>query len=106
MSAGFESTVILSLIHISSPISSSSSPSSSSLKSCLLNALHFCCNKQRLVLETPSLSMRLRPKRYYLYPSSFSLLSLHLCTFSDLRVCCLIFVTGLVLVLKSLGVFT
>ncbi|KAG7651013.1 hypothetical protein ISN45_At01g059160 [Arabidopsis thaliana x Arabidopsis arenosa] len=63
MSAGFESTVILSLIHISSPISSSSSPSSSSLKSCLLNALHFCCNKQRLVLETPSLSMRLRPKR-------------------------------------------
>ncbi|EOA34853.1 hypothetical protein CARUB_v10022434mg [Capsella rubella] len=65
MSAGFESTVILSLIHLSSPIyssSSSSSTPSSSLKSGLLNALHFC-SKQRLVLQTPSLSMRLRPKR-------------------------------------------
>ncbi|KAL1223286.1 hypothetical protein V5N11_010862 [Cardamine amara subsp. amara] len=63
MSAGFESTVILSLINnISSSISSSSSSSSSSLKTCLAKALHFC-SKQRLILETPSLSMRLRPKR-------------------------------------------
>lgn len=62
MSAGFESkAVILSLINnISSPISSTScskpGPGPTS------NALHFC-SKQRLVLETPSLSMRLRRKR-------------------------------------------
>ncbi|CAA7058142.1 unnamed protein product [Microthlaspi erraticum] len=65
MSAGFESAVILSLINISSPISSSSS--TSPLKSGLAaavssNAVHFC-SKQRLILEIPSLSMRLRPKR-------------------------------------------
>lgn len=61
MSAGFESkAVILSLLNnnISCLISSSSST-----KSCLANDLHFCSNKQRLVLESPSLSMRLRPKR-------------------------------------------
>ncbi|KAF8052621.1 hypothetical protein N665_1533s0007 [Sinapis alba] len=64
MSAGFESkAVILSLLNISCLISSSSSSSSSTTrsKSCLA-AIHFC-SKQRLVLESPSLSMRLRPKR-------------------------------------------
>ncbi|KAF8094036.1 hypothetical protein N665_0371s0018 [Sinapis alba] len=62
MSAGFESkAVILSLLNISCLISSSSSSSTTRSKSCLA-ALHFC-SKQRLVLESPSLSMRLRPKR-------------------------------------------
>lgn len=106
MSAGFESTVILSLIHISSPTysSSTSSTSSSSLKSGLLNALHFC-SKQRLVLETPSLSMRLRPKRYLIVLYQSFLLFFQFCLFRS-EVLLSDFVTGLVLVLKSLGVFT
>ncbi|CAF1904812.1 hypothetical protein Bca4012_049680 [Brassica carinata] len=58
MSAGFESKALISsLINISCPISSSACSNSG-----LANALHFC-SKQRLVLEIPSLSMRLRPKR-------------------------------------------
>ncbi|KAF3519860.1 hypothetical protein DY000_02062910 [Brassica cretica] len=62
MSAGFESkAVILSLINnISCPISSASCSKPGLCPTS--NALHFC-SKQRLVLETPSLSMRLRPKR-------------------------------------------
>ncbi|CAG7904094.1 unnamed protein product [Brassica rapa] len=64
MSAEFESkAVILSLLNISCLISSSSSSTTTRSKSCLA-ALHFCV-KQRLVLESPSLSMRLRPKRTY-----------------------------------------
>ncbi|VVA94493.1 unnamed protein product [Arabis nemorensis] len=63
MSAGFDSAVILSLINnISCPISSSSCFKSSVLAAAFSNALHFC-SKQRLVLQFPSLSMRLRPKR-------------------------------------------
>lgn len=66
MSAEFESkVVILSLLNISCLISSSSSSTTTRSKSCLA-ALHFCV-KQRLVLESPSLSMRLRPKRYHLF---------------------------------------
>ncbi|KAL0701189.1 hypothetical protein Bca4012_057311 [Brassica carinata] len=62
MSAGFDSrAVILSLLNISCLISSSSSSTTRS-ESCLAAALHFC-SKQRLVLQSPSLSMRLRPKR-------------------------------------------
>ncbi|XP_010551272.1 PREDICTED: uncharacterized protein LOC104821939 [Tarenaya hassleriana] len=63
MSAGFESAVILSLFQISFPFTTTT-PSSSSFSGlkALLNALHFC-SKQRLILEFPSLSMRLRPKR-------------------------------------------
>ncbi|CAF2138889.1 hypothetical protein BRARA_B01800 [Brassica rapa] len=58
MSAGFESKALISsLINISCPISSSACSNPG-----LANALHFC-SKQRLVLEIPSLSMRLRPKR-------------------------------------------
>ncbi|KAG2312838.1 hypothetical protein Bca52824_024395 [Brassica carinata] len=68
MSAGFESKALISsLINIfSCPISSSPCSNSG-----LANALHFCSNKQRLVLEIPSLSMRLRPKRYPLFHHFF-----------------------------------
>ncbi|KAL0800938.1 hypothetical protein Bca101_056114 [Brassica carinata] len=63
MSAGFESKAVISSLinNISCPISSSSC-----LKPVLRatsNAFHFCSKQRRLVLETPSLSMRLRSKR-------------------------------------------
>ncbi|CAN6933208.1 unnamed protein product [Brassica oleracea var. botrytis] len=74
MSAGFESkAVILSLINnISCPISSASCSKPGLCPTS--NALHFC-SKQRLVLETPSLSMRLRRKRYHLFSFFSSLLT-------------------------------
>ncbi|CAN7129480.1 unnamed protein product [Brassica rapa subsp. narinosa] len=106
MSAEFESkAVILSLINnISCPISSTSrskpglGPTS--------NALHFC-SKQRLVLETPSLSMRLRPKRYRLLSHFFDPFRDLLQTETKLISLCFVFMSpGLVLALKCLGVFT
>ena len=72
MSAEFESkAVILSLLNISCLIISSSSSSTTTRSKSCLAALHFCV-KQRLVLESPSLSMRLRPKRYHLFFFRFS----------------------------------
>ncbi|ESQ34229.1 hypothetical protein EUTSA_v10009808mg [Eutrema salsugineum] len=63
MSAVIESAVILSLFHISFPTRSSSTSSSLFFGlTTVLNALRFC-SKQRLILEVPSISMGLRPKR-------------------------------------------
>ncbi|CAA7036368.1 unnamed protein product [Microthlaspi erraticum] len=59
MSAVFDSAVILSLFHISFPIQSSALCFG---LTALLNALRFC-SRRRLVLEVPSISMGLRPKR-------------------------------------------
>ncbi|CAN6887928.1 unnamed protein product [Brassica oleracea var. botrytis] len=65
MSAVSESALISSLFHVSSPTRSSSSTSSALFfgLTTVLNSLRFC-SKQRLVVEVPSLSMGVRPKRY------------------------------------------
>ncbi|CAN6975974.1 unnamed protein product [Brassica rapa subsp. trilocularis] len=65
MSAVSESALISSLFHVSSPTRSSSSTASALFfgLTTVLTALRFC-SKQRLVLEVPSLSMGVRPKRY------------------------------------------
>ncbi|CAH8326988.1 unnamed protein product [Eruca vesicaria subsp. sativa] len=65
MSAGFESKALISSLIYNIPCPN---PSSASLNSVPTNALHFCSKQRRLVLEIPSLSMRLRPKRYHLSP--------------------------------------
>ncbi|KAF8080792.1 hypothetical protein N665_0922s0006 [Sinapis alba] len=63
MSAVSESALILSLFHVSSPTRSSSTSSALFFGlTTVLTALCFC-SKQRLVLEVPSLSMGVRPKR-------------------------------------------
>ncbi|CAH8358853.1 unnamed protein product [Eruca vesicaria subsp. sativa] len=63
MSAEFDSkALILSLINNISCLISSPSCLKPGLAAASLNAFDFCV-KQRLVLESPSLSMRLRPKR-------------------------------------------
>lgn len=105
MSALSDSAVISSLFNISFPFRSSSTSSALFFGlTSLLNALRFC-SKQRLILEVPSISMGLRPKRYVFSPRS----SVGIFYRKSLKFCSWFWVliyAGLVLVLKYLGVFT
>ncbi|VVA98701.1 unnamed protein product [Arabis nemorensis] len=67
MSAVSDSAVISSLSHISFPIQSSATSSALFFGlTTVLNALRFC-SKQRFILEVPSISMGLRPKRDFVW---------------------------------------